>query len=43
MGHVAIEMANAFAFSPSHLSTFPLPRVMQITLTDKYRIHIRCL
>ena len=43
MGHVAIEMANAFTFSPSHLSTFPLPRVMQITLSDKYRIHIRRL
>ena len=32
MGHVAIEMANA---SPTGL-----PRVMRITLTDKYRIHI---
>lgn len=32
MGHVAIEMAKA---SPTGL-----PRVMQITLTDKYRIHI---
>ena len=41
MGHVAIDMANAFTFSPFHLSTFPLPRVMQITLSDKYRIHIR--
>ena len=41
MGHVAIDMANAFTFPPFHLSTFPLPRVMQITLSDKYRIHIR--
>ena len=41
MGHVAIDMANAFTFSPFHLSTFPLPRVMQITLSDKYRIHVR--
>ena len=32
MGHVAIEMGE-----------FPLPRVMQITLSDKYRIHIRRL
>ena len=43
MGHVAIHMANALTFSPSHLSTFPLPRVMQITLSDKYRIHVRRL
>lgn len=35
MGHVAISMAGA---SPA----FP-PRVMQIDLTDKYRIHIRRL
>ena len=41
MGHVAIDMANAFTSSPFHLSTFPLPRVMQITLSDKYRIHVR--
>ena len=41
MGHVAIDMANVFTFSPFHLSTFPLPRVMQITLSDKYRIHVR--
>ena len=41
MGHVAIDMAHAFTFSPFHLSTFPLPRVMQITLSDKYRIHVR--
>lgn len=41
MGHVAIEMATS---SPFHLSTFsPFPRVMQITLSDKYRIHIRRL
>ena len=32
MGHVAIDMANASATC--------LPRVMRITLTDKYRIHI---
>ena len=32
MGHVAIEMAKA---SPTSL-----PRVMRITLTDKYRLHI---
>lgn len=35
MGHVAISMAEA---SPADL-----PRVMQIDLTDKYRIHIRRL
>lgn len=33
MGHVAIDMANASPVCP--------PRVMQITLSDKYRIHIR--
>ena len=43
MGHVAIHMANAFTFSPSRLSTFAFPRVMQITLSDKYRIHVRRL
>jgi hypothetical protein len=35
MGHVAIAMAEASPSAP--------PRVMQITLTDKYRIHIRRL
>lgn len=33
MGHVAIAMADASPLAPS--------RVMQITLTDKYRIHVR--
>ena len=43
MGHVAIEMASA-ALSVSDISSrFALPRVMQITLTDKYRIHFRRL
>ena len=32
MGHVAIAMAAASPFAPS--------RVMRITLTDKYKIHI---
>ena len=43
MGHVAIEMAST-ALSASDTSTrFALPRVMQIMLTDKYRIRIKRL
>ena len=40
MGHVAIEMAKASSYALATSSHFPLPRVMQITLSDKYRIHI---
>ena len=40
MGHVAIEMANASSSALATSSHFVLPRVMQITLSDKYRIHI---
>ena len=40
MGHVAIEMAIASSYALATSSHFPLPRVMQITLSDKYRIHI---
>jgi hypothetical protein len=40
MGHVAIEMAKASSSALATSSHFPLPRVMQITLSDKYRIHI---
>ena len=40
MGHVAIEMANASSSTLATSSHFVLPRVMQITLSDKYRIHI---
>ena len=40
MGHVAIEMANASSSALAASSHFALPRVMQITLSDKYRIHI---
>ena len=35
MGHVALDMAKASPVCP--------PRVMQITLSDKYRIHVRRL
>ena len=40
MGHVAIEMANASSSALATSSHYVLPRVMQITLSDKYRIHI---
>ena len=40
MGHIAIEMANASSSALAASSHFALPRVMQITLSDKYRIHI---
>lgn len=40
MGHVAIEMANVSSSALATSSHFVLPRVMQITLSDKYRIHI---
>ena len=43
MGHVAIEMADASLSASAASSHFALPRVMQITLSDKYRIHIRRL
>jgi hypothetical protein len=43
MGHVAIEMANTSLSTSAASSHFPLPRVMQITLSDKYRIHVRRL
>ena len=43
MGHVAIEMADASLSASAASSHFALPRVMQITLSDKYRIHIRHL
>ena len=43
MGHVAIEMADADKDASAASSHFALPRVMQITLSDKYRIHIRRL
>ena len=40
MGHVAIEMAKASSSALATSSHYVLPRVMQITLSDKYRIHI---
>ena len=43
MGHVAIEMVDASLSASAASSHFALPRVMQITLSDKYRIHIRRL
>lgn len=43
MGHVAIEMAHASLSASAAFVHFPLPRVMQITLSDKYRIHVRRL